>query len=285
MKNLTYMERVERKYELAISEDSLPALRHDVNQYLPAHEFTPGQAVTINNTLYFDNEDFLFLRNGLANKADHARIRARKYEYDSTPSNGPAYYWIELRIRKGEIRKKQRLKLEKGDFQRLLEGREIDEKVLGYNQSYADSERCKRLYREIQDIIIEKTLKPVLLVSYSRVAFERGEVRLTVDWDIRYRQAGPSVFHYKALRDLPEQPCGFEKNMVLELKYSGGLPPWVSGLQQKYPIRPRIFFSKLDGGMKALLEGPLRSRPHSKSLLDMISAYETLERESLVGQS
>jgi len=279
MKSPTYIERVERKYELAISEDSLPALRRDISRYVPTHEFTPGQAVTINNTIYFDNDDFHFLRSGLANKSDHTRIRARKYEYDSASFDGLAYYWVELRIKRGEISRKQRLKLEKGDLQKFLEGREIDEAALDYNQSQADSEQCKNLYEEIQNIVLSHSLKPILLVTHNRVAFEQGSVRITLDWDIRYYQAEASISHYENLKDLPDQPCGRETSMILELKYSGESPSWFSELRQRHPIHSRRFFSKLDSGMKALLQGPFKSHEDSEALLKMIDDYREKEEQ------
>ena len=53
----------------------------------------------------------------------------------------------------------------------------------------------------------------------------------------------------------------------MELKYTGELPAWMQELQDNYPIVPRASFSKCDKGMKALLEGPLKTRKDSESLL------------------
>lgn len=270
MANQIYLERTERKFEVGIGKESLPSLCADVSRYIPLHEFVPGQQITHNNTIYFDSEDCLLLRSGLLNKLDHIRIRARKYEYESLDPQ--LYYWLEFRIRKGDVRRKQRLKLEGKHLRRLLAGEKIDPKVLEYNRPHADPKACRALYGEIQNTIVGNGLRPVLWVAYQRAAFENGLERVTVDWDIRYYHVGPPVFRYKSLKNLKKKPAGREKTMVLELKYSGDLPSWMSDLQQKYPIRCSDLFSKLVMGMKALLEGPLKSRAGSGSLLRLISA-------------
>jgi hypothetical protein len=274
MVNQTYLERAERKFEVGLGEESLPALWREVSSYIPLHEFVPGQQITYNNTIYFDSEDFFLLRNGLLNRYDHMRIRARKYEYDLTSFPGASDYWMELRIRKGDIRKKQRLKLEGRDPQGLVDGKEINGSILDYNRAHADSRLCHEVYKEIQDIIIEKSLKPVLLASYQRMAFENGGQRLTIDWGIQYHHVGASVFTHESLKDLPEKPAGCDQAVVLELKYTGYFPSWMSDIQGKYPIWSKNYFSKFDRGMKALLEGPLRHREDSESLVKMMHAHK-----------
>lgn len=269
-----YLGRAERKFEVGISRDALPALWGDLGRYIPVHEFIPGQQVTYNNTIYFDSEDCFLLRSGLLNRDDHIRIRARKYEFDSTFFTGASDYWMELKVREGDIRRKRRLKLASGDLQRLLAGKEVEESILDYNRPHADLEVCKELYKEIQEIIIEKGLKPLLLVSYKRVAFENQNERLSIDWDIRYCYAGPSVFSQESLKDFSEKPAGYDQAVVLELKYTGGFPSWMSDLQGRHPIWYRSSFSKLDRGMRALLEGPLKCRGDSKFLLEMMHAHK-----------
>jgi len=117
-------------------------------------------------------------------------------------------------------------------------------------------------------------IKPLLLVSYKRAAFENEKQRLSLDWDIRYYHIRSSVFGYKCLKDFPERPAGYDPSLVLEFKYTDEFPSWMSDLQAKYPIWYRSSFSKLDRGMKALLEGPLRHRPDSESLIEMMHAYK-----------
>jgi len=181
---------------------------------------------------------------------------------------------MELKIKKGEITKKDRLKLEWRDLQGLLAGRTIDRRVLDSNRSRVSPEACKRLYAEIQNIIAEKGLKPVLLVTYERMAFENGSERLTVDWDIRYYKVESPVPRLKSLEHVSKTPVDCERTLTLELKYSGELPSWMLDLRQKYPICYRSPYSKLVRGMKALLKGPLKCRQDSDLLLGMIYARE-----------
>ena len=108
------------------------------------------------------------------------RIRARKYEYDSTSFPDSSAYWVELRIRKGDIRKKQRLKLEGRDLHDLLEGKEINGSILDYDRAHADSRLCHEVYKKIQDIIIEKSLRPVLLAVLDRRTFLPQKVKTEI---------------------------------------------------------------------------------------------------------
>lgn len=274
MANQISLVRTESKFEVGIGEEAVPALWREVSFHVPLHEFILGQSITYNNTIYFDSEDCCLLRSGLLNHYDHIRIRARKYEYDLTSIPRDSDYWIELRIRKGDIRKKRRLRLEERDLQRLLEGEEVEERVVDYNRFHTNSKECRERYKEIQGIIIEKGLKPLLLASYKRMAFENGEERLTIDWGIRYHHIGPSVFSHRSLKDFSEEPAAHDQAVVLELKYAGEFPSWMSDLQAKYPIWSKSYFSKFDRGMKALLEGPLRHREDSESLVSMMHAHK-----------
>ncbi len=164
MSDQLYQERTERKFGIEIGRERLRQLKQDIAARLPIQEFFPREPVTINNTIYFDSADCKLLRQELASRFDHIRIRARKYEYDR---NGlPSPYWIEYKIRKGDLRKKRRLKLKDGHFQNFVGGKKIEQEVLQYNRSFSDINGFHSLYGEIQRIIRENDLKPVLLVRY-----------------------------------------------------------------------------------------------------------------------
>jgi len=272
MTNNIYLERTERKFEVKLSVQALPEIIKTISRFIPLHEYVPGQMITHNNTIYFDNEDCFLLRQGLENRYDHIRVRARKYEYDNA-ENAP-HYWLELKLRRGETRKKERINLTANDLRGLLHGLPVTPRVCEYNSSHLSEEACRALYEELQDIIEEKALKPSLLASYRRVAFENATDRLSIDWDIRYRPAGRFLFEYASLKDIPHAAAGQEDAIVMELKYTGELPAWVQRLQRQLPILPLASFSKCDRGMKVLLEGPLSTRTDAGALLQMMREHK-----------
>ena len=276
MSTATTKQRTEMKFEVGLAPRDLPALWRDISRHIPLHEYVPGHPITHNNTLYFDNDECLLLKEGLVNRYNHLRIRARKYEYDAPLVEGAQDYWLELKRRQGEIRRKERLRLDRGDLAGLMAGKPISAMVLDRNRAQSDPDACAALYREIQDLVRAHDLKPFVLACYKRVAFESRQERLSIDWDIRYHHADPSVLQFNSLKDLPRIPAGREDTIVLELKYTGELPGWLADLRGKYPITYRTSFSKCDRGTKALLQGPLKTRPDAPVLLEMI---DTLKHE------
>jgi|GEM_PF-890044 len=268
-----YLERTESKFEVKLPVLAVPELIKTIGSYIPLHEYVPGQMITHNNTIYFDSEDCFLLRQGLENRFDHLRVRARKYEYDnSEPAH--SYYWLELKIRQGETRKKERINLTANDLRGLLHGLPVTPRVCDYNSSHLGEEACRALYEQLQDIVEERALKPILLASYQRVAFENATDRLSIDWDIRYRLAGRFLFGYPSLNEIPHAPAGEEDTIVMELKYTGELPTWVQDLQRHLPIQRLASFSKCDRGMKTLLQGPLSDRSDAGDLLQMMHTYK-----------
>lgn len=270
MSTATTKERTEMKFEVAMTAEELPALWRDIARHIPMHEYVPGRWTTHNNTLYFDSPDCRLLKDGLVNRFDHLRIRARKYEYEPALEDGSQDYWLELKRREGEIRRKERFLLRRQDLEGLLAGDPCGEGVLERNRGQLD---LLTVYRDIQQLVLDLRLEPFTLASYNRVAFEGPGVRLSVDWDIRYHAADRSTLRVDRLKDLPD-PAGRESTAVLELKYIGEVPLWLAELQAAYPIAYRTSFSKCDRGTKALLQGPLRVRPDASLLLQMLESLK-----------
>jgi SPX domain protein involved in polyphosphate accumulation len=269
-----YMDRIERKYEVGISQNSLPDLWRDVSRYVPLHEFTPGQQITWVNSVYFENKDFDLLRFGLLNIQDNIHVRVRTYEYDGYPTRPISSYWLEMKIKKEEVRKKKRLRMQGEALGAFLEGKDVGGRILEYNQDGADPENIRSSYREIRNTIFNLGLKPTLLVAYKRVAFQNGSERLCLDWDIHYYHVGHHVHHYPSWKDIAK--CLGEKTgkILLELKCSRGpLPAWVGNLKRSYPLSELGYYSKFNEGMSLLFPGHFKHLTESNHFLQMIKAY------------
>ncbi|MFQ5887575.1 MAG: VTC domain-containing protein, partial [Candidatus Hydrothermarchaeales archaeon] len=182
-------------------------------------------------------------------------------------------YWIEVKIRKEERRRKKRFMVKRDALLDFLGGKDVGEKILSYNQENADPEVIRSLYRETQETILTLGLRPIFLVTYKRVAFQNGSERLSLDWDIQYYRVGTNVYSYDSWKYLVERPAGKAKKTFLEFKYpQGGLPEWIAELQRRYPIWERNY-SKFVGGMWFLFQGQLSYDREADSFLQMIETY------------
>lgn len=270
MTSAIYLNRTERKFEVQTGRGDLAKLIADISKHVPLSEYIPGEKITHNNTIYFDNEECFLLRQGLLNRTDHLRVRARKYEYDDAGA-GDGKYWLELKLREGDTRKKDRITLTAEDLRGLLNRLPIAARTCEYNRPHLSVGETRALYADLQQVIERNSLRPFLLVSYERVAFDNGTVRLSIDSNIRYVAAGESLLGEKSLKDL-EPRAGREDTIVMELKYIGEYPRWIPALQKKYPIRTLNSFSKCDRGMRVLLKGPLNARTDAWALLELMQS-------------
>ncbi|MBI4488324.1 MAG: VTC domain-containing protein [Deltaproteobacteria bacterium] len=274
MKSPVYMDRIEKKYEVGISQNSLPDLWRDVSRYVPLHEFTPGQQITWVNSVYFDNKDFDLLRLGLLNLRDNIHVRLRTYEYDSYPSQPISNYWLEMKIKREEVRRKKRLRIEREALKAFLNGKDVGGWILDCNLESADPENIRSSYREIRHTIFNLDLKPTLLVTYKRVAFQNGSERLSLDWDIHYYHIGLHVYRYPSWRDIARTLAVKADRVLLELKCPGGASPaWFGELGRNYPLREIRHYSKFNEGMSYLFPDLFKHYAESNYCLQMIKAY------------
>ena len=143
-----------------------------------------------------------------------------------------------------------------------------------YNQMHGDTETIQEFYREIRDAISWLGLKPMLLVTYKRIAFQREKERVSVDWDIEYHHIGPYFYRRPFWTEISKRPLGRENVVRLELKFPPGVsPPWMADLQRRYPIWERKYYSKFKEGMRFLLQGPLKRHKKADFFLEMLEAY------------
>lgn len=282
-KSPIYIERVEKKYEVGLGESGLPALWRDLSRYIPLHEFTPGQPITLVSSVYFDNKDCDLLRYSLISMYDNIHMRLRTYEYDSQPRGQISDYWVEMKIKKDEVRRKKRFRMKRGTLVEFFEGKEVENRVLDNMPEGADPEMIRSFYREIRDTMLKLGLRPILLVKYKRMAFqnERERERVSLDWDIHHYRVRPIGSRYPSRRAISKRPVGKDR-IFLELKYpEGTFPAWFEDFRRRYPLWERRYYSKFDEGMRFLLQGPLKHYKESNYFLEMLEAYKEDWRPAL----
>jgi hypothetical protein len=276
VRNPIYIDRVETKYLVDIGEDGMAAFWRDLGSFLGPHGLAPIQEITSVGTVYFDNKDYDLLRYILLIRRCHILVRLRAYESYGQPPEPISEYWMEVKIRDRERRRKKRFRMKKATLREFLEGQDVMEKVLDDNAEEADLHTIRSLYSEMRETFFTWGLRPALLVTYKRVAFQNGNgsERLSLDWDIQYYPATDDAYSYDSWKYPVEPPAGKAKQVIMEFKYpEGTLPGWVVDLPLRYPVSERNYVKPVEG-MGFLFEGPLRDHKEADSFRRMVEAYK-----------
>jgi hypothetical protein len=276
MKGPNYQERVERNYEVHVSQDGVALLWRELSNFFSQYKLYPINEITNVGTVYFDNKDYDLTRYTILNPGRRMLVRLRTYETFGESPTPISKYWIEIKTRsRGQWRKK-RLKLNRVELADFLEGKEVSQSVLQNSVEGGDREILVNVAREIQELILTMGLKPFFLLTYKRLAFqnENGDERVSLDWANQYYQIGAEVFSYDSWKYPIQEPAGRSNKTILELKYpQGTLPIWITKLEKMYPIRETGFLKFVEG-MGHLLRGPLKySHKDAPYFLRLVDAY------------
>jgi len=273
MEGPIYQDRIERNYEVCVSQDGVAALWRELSEFLPKYGLNPINDITGVGTVYFDNSDYDLTRYTVLNPARRMLVRLRTYEAFGESPKPISNYWIEVKTSiKGQWRKK-RFRLNRADLAGFLEGREATQSVLEDSENGVDSEVIRNLYREIQELILTMGLKPFFLLTYKRLALQNDLERISLDWDNQYYSVDTDIYSYDSWKYPVEEPAGKSHKTILELKYPRDTHPvWIAALEKHYPILETGFLKFVEG-MGFLFRGPLRNHREADYFLGLIKAY------------
>jgi SPX domain protein involved in polyphosphate accumulation len=269
-----YQDRIERNYQVAVGQNEVAALWRDLTEVLPQFGLKPIYEITCVGSVYFDNRDLDLTRYTILNGGRHILVRIRTYEkYGESPAP-ISYYWIEVKIRQKERWRKKRFKIDRFHLPQFLAGEDCLQSVLAYNtETGADPAVICDLYRETQETVLTTGIKPMLLLTYRRVAFQGETQRICLDWDIQYYHVGTNAYAYDSWKYPVEEPTGKSAKAILEIKHPQGRPPdWIPDLEKRYPIS-RTNFSKYVEGMGFLFHGPLKHHKEAEYFTPRIDNY------------
>lgn len=273
MREPMYQDRIERNYQLGVTEAGVAGLWRDLSDYLPKYGLVPIYEITCVGSVYFDNRDFDLTRYTILNGGRHILFRIRTYENYGESPEPASDYWIEVKIRDKERWRKKRFKLNRARLPGFLRGADEEETVVDYDQNVIDPEAIRNLYRETQETVLTMGLNPMLLLTYRRVAFQNDMERVCLDSDIQYYHVGADVYSYDSWKYLVEEPAGKSGKIILEVKHpQGSVPIWIADMEHRYPIR-RTNFSKYVEGMGFLFSGPLKHHRAASYLAPRIETY------------
>jgi len=266
-----FNDRIERKYQIGISENEVAGFWRDLRSILGPYGLAPVQDITSVGSVYFDNKDCDLLRYSLFGRL--MIVRVRTYEMFGRLPKPITDFWVEVKTAVGERRKKRRIRLTKSALLEFLEGRDAEEAVFEYNENGAGRDVIGDLYRETQETVLTMGLKPILMVLCKRVAFQGKGERLSIDWDIQYHHVSNDIFDNDSWKYLAEKPAGKADKVILETKYvEGDVPVWFGELQRRYPIWRREFLKPVEG-MGFLFKGPLKQHKEADTFVRMTESY------------
>lgn len=272
-KGVNFQDRIERNYEVAVTEDGVTPLWRGLCDFFPQYGLHPTNAITGVGTVYFDNKDYDLTRYTVLNPARRMLVRLRTYEKFGESPKPISRYWIEVKIRlKGQWTKK-RFRLKRSELAAFLEGRDVTQSVIQDRENGVDPELIRSLYREIQELILTMGLKPFFLLTYKRLAFQNGVERVSLDWDNRYYSVDTDVYNYDSWKYPLAEPLGKSNKTILELKYPReARPKWIAELEKTFPIQETGFLKFVEG-MGFFFQGPSKNYRESDYFLELIKAY------------
>ena len=235
MKEDTSFRRSENKF--IVLEHTFNEILKELEKHIPIHSFHTGYPLSLIETTYLEDSDFTTLKEYLSRRKFRFKIRFRCYGYNGKLDEND--FWTELKIKQKSICYKKRFKLTKDLFIPFISGENIYEKVSKINERVKG---FKKIYKLTEELIKLNNLKPVLITSYERVAFQskNKSVRITVDRNISHKSyQNPSI--YKKLRAI-----------VLESKISGKIPKWYKAEESKLALLPQKRFSKYTTGINSI---------------------------------
>lgn len=202
--------------------------------------------VSYTRTTYLDTEDLAYFRSCDQPHTVHRRVRIREYaaarDLDETPTLTGVCV-LELKESSGPVRSKARFRSPPEVISHIVRFR--GEVPLLWRQSL---EQMQAL-RALQSCFGADNLAPRVTTWYRRASLsgENGRVRVTLDEGIRF--FAPAPIGNAGEPAEPPQIIGYGPGRVLEVKYVGDPPDWLTGPMAGLK---EANFSKFRAGIEAL---------------------------------
>lgn len=221
------ISRTEIKYLLSYQQFCL--VLQEIKNHLPQDEY--GE--TSVQSLYYDTDTFLLIRNSLQKPLYKEKIRARSYGLAEQDKK----VFLELKKKCNGVVFKRRITLKEKELNRFI----LEENFKNDTQIEKEIKYFCKFY---------KNLKPKMLLIYDRVAYHdtRLDLRVTFDKNIRYRTTELNL--HSDLQGNLILPNG---EVMMEIKTAGAYPRWLIDLLNKNKIY-KTSFSKYGQAYKLQLQ-------------------------------
>lgn len=209
-------ERYEKKYFLTPIQQKLLLSR--MRPYMRADEY--GKYTICN--IYYDTDDWRLIRASLEKPDYKEKLRVRSY---GVPAKDDRVF-VELKKKCGGVVYKRRITTETYLAEPFLYERATDR---SYGQIGREIAWFQKFYRAV----------PKVFIAYDRAAFagiDDPELRITFDTHMRWRDADLDLClgdHGQPLLDTDE--------ILMEIKFPGACPLWLSRLLSEMGVFPTSF--------------------------------------------
>ncbi len=250
-KNYAEIERIEDKYIIDLAD--LPAIKAEIDKNLkPAYPDKQTKDVLI-NTLYLDSPGMDFFKYHVYGMKERIKVRIRKYGPDGKWDNQNNF--LEIKEKEHEDVRKSRIQLDDENLKKVRTGLQLkySDELLKLNEPLYTHTDLKRYIEKYNKIVMKNDLTPILSVTYKRLAYGKGALRVTLDTNItcKSERTVPLSVAYKIKKAVDwKEVKGYgkrydpKKNAVMEIKHnSKDLPPWLQKLLDDRKLEP-VKFSK-----------------------------------------
>jgi len=229
-------QRFELKYIL--DEFTATRVRDFVFPYLELDPFgakQPDQSYPV-HSLYFDSPDLKLHQSTINGERNRYKLRIRFYEQED---NAPVFY--EIKRRENNAIYKQRCLVKRAAAQEIISGQLPTRNDLVRQD--AENERALSNFCRHLNLL---QAKPITHVSYRREAWHGhgdNRIRLTFDRQVTTRPEPEGRLNPKLKGGIPV----FGDKVILELKFSGRFPEWMSELVRVFQLNQSSAAKYVDG--------------------------------------
>lgn len=205
-------DRIEKKYIL--DNEQFKKIKTKLKEYMEPDKHHEGE-YTI-SSIYLDTDNFDMIRKSMDKPIYKEKVRLRSY---GVPNKTDKVF-LEIKKKYNGLGNKRRIKLNLEDAYKFI-NKEIN------NNS--------QIGKELEYIIKQNNLKPKIFIAYDRLAFEKDNFRITLDYNIRYRIEDINLEYGDSGKLL-------DKNIfILEAKALNSYPNWFIKLLEEEKLYPNSF--------------------------------------------
>ena len=169
-------------------------------------------------SLYFDTDTDILVRRSLEKPYYKEKLRLRSYGIANMDSN----VFLEIKKKYAGVVYKRRIELKQKDAFLFINNKINLDTQIGNEINY---------FRDYY-----KTLKPKTLLIYDRLAYSLGDLRITFDTNIRYRNIDLTLD-----MGLYGNPLVEKDDVLMEIKVSSSMPFWLIKLLEENNVYKTSF--------------------------------------------
>ncbi|KAJ1551586.1 vacuolar transporter chaperone [Nowakowskiella sp. JEL0078] len=307
-----------------VHPDNVLETKLRVLQHLPVLLFKKGENDPAITSIYFDSEEFDLYHNRIVRDESAQNLRFRWYgQWNKTED-----VWVERKTHHeswvGVKSIKERFPIKEKDLNDFLAGRynvkQISDKIIEKakkNGKYSTEQEKEKvgkdaavtedLAREVQTMIIEKKLRPMIRTTYNRTAFQLpadARVRISLDTELAMIReddfdkirAGDNWRNVNVKNDFPfsyleDSDIVRFPYAVLEIKlqtqHGQKVPQWAQDLANSHLVEAVPKFSKFHHGVSSLLSNHVTLLPfwYYQMDTDIKRPPPAIEPENQIGGS